>query len=27
LFVTPECFYQGSTVLKTKEKAKAWIPD
>ncbi len=25
--VIPECFYQGSTALKTKEKAKTWIPD
>jgi len=25
-FVTPERFYQGSTVFKTKEKAKTWIP-
>ena len=25
--VTPECFYQGSTALKTKEEAKTWMPD
>jgi len=25
--VTSEWFYEGSTVLKPKEKAKAWIPD
>jgi len=25
--ITPECFYQGSTVFKTKEEAKTWIPD
>jgi len=28
LLVTPEWFYQGSMVFKTKErKAKTWIPD
>jgi len=25
--VTPEWFYQGSMVFKTKEKARTWIPD
>jgi len=26
-FVTPATFEPGSTVFKTKEKAKTWIPD